>query len=216
MNLLGKAIVKDGRLVLNNPVTLLIDPGSLKDFTGSRSQVMNLYKRFFRLRNMVDSKIYHRDTYQRIIRRRFTRDDFQVRRKVVLGAEQPLTSTEYGNRILNTLAFVFNSTVEPDDETSSTSKKPALYFKDLERPQRFEKRIFQTIMRMDQQKPDSLKYDRHYSWFREVEEAYKNIPDQPSTKAYRSYFLNFDPSLIGFRDYELTVMLLNEQLGLCL
>lgn len=216
MNLLGKAVVKDGRLVLNKSVSLLIDPGSLKNFTGSRSQVMSLYKRFFRLRNMVSSKIYHRDTYQRILRRRFTRDDFQVRRKVVLGVEQPLTSTEYGHRILNTLAFVFNSTVEPGGETSNTPCNPPLYFKDLKRPQRLEKSIFQTIIRMDQQKPDSLKYDRHYDWFREVEEAYRNIPAQACTKVYRSHFSNIDPCHIGFRDYELTVMLLNEQLGLCL
>lgn len=69
---------------------------------------------------------------------------------------------------------------------------------------------------MDQQKPNTIKYDRKYEWIPQIYNKLSQLPDDPDAKEYKSIFKDIDANLIGFRDYELNLMRLNECYRLCL
>lgn len=60
---------------------------------------------------MIDSKPYNKETYQNIIRRKFTMEDFNLKRNILLEGSDKLSELQLFERMINTLAFVHNSTV---------------------------------------------------------------------------------------------------------
>ncbi|KAK6203249.1 uncharacterized protein RJT21DRAFT_2596 [Scheffersomyces amazonensis] len=195
---------------------------SLPDF---RSKLLASYKQLYRLRNLIDRGMdRNKYGYIQLIRRNFERISFQNRRNIVLshinGGSLPveLTEEEIIQRLINTIAFVFNSTVKKETEFT---EKDIQYFKDLKKvfPESMELQIVRTIIRMDKQKPDRIKYDFKYNWLSNYNdsmiEARKYYDKYPTARKLPDD-LNFDLSYIGFRNHELLVMGLNESMKLCL
>ncbi|CUM50992.1 uncharacterized protein AC631_03203 [Debaryomyces fabryi] len=213
MNKIKQTATVGNDLIVKYQVSSLIKLEELNKLSSKKSKFLSLYKRFYRLRNMVDSKPYNKEIYQKIIRRKFTMEDFNLKRSILLDDVDILSEISLFERIINTLAFVHNSTVYLPSERK---EKPILFFQDLELPQRMEKLIILTLLRMDQQKPHIIKYDRKYEWVPKINNQLNNLSNDPDSKEYKSAFKDVDANLIGFRDYELNLMRLNECYRLCL
>lgn len=193
----------------------------LKSLPLERSRYLALYKRFYRLRMFVGQKGWKLDHYCRILRRRFQREDFNKRRKVVLAAADPSSNTHIPaldsdgilSRVLNTLAFVHNSTVHLP---GAADEKHPLYFEDLKVPQRMEAQIIDTILEMDRSQDPHIKYDPHYTWITETTSALASIEPGILPKQFPKKFSSSPGMLIGLRAHEITLMGLNETMQLCL
>lgn len=185
-----------------------------------RIRMLALYKRFYRLRNFMGDKEWKTDHYCQILRRRFSREDFNTRRaKVLLSAGdteevEPLTVEQITDRIINTLAFVHNSTVHLPTELDH--QKPT-YFEDLKQPQRIETQVVATIIELDQHLPNRLKNDLTYQWITHTT-AYLNGLCVESTlpQKVRDTSHGMPGTNIGYRANEIVVMGLNETMQLCL
>lgn len=193
----------------------------LKSLPLERSRYLALYKRFYRLRMFVGQNKWKLDHYCRILRRRFQREDFNKKRTVVLAAAEPSSETQISildsdgilNRLLNTLAFVHNSTVHLP---SAADEKPPLYFEDLKVPQRMEAQIIDTILEMDRSLDSHIKFDHHYKWITEITSTLATIDPGISPKQFPKQFSTSPGMLIGMRSHEITIMGLNETMQLCL
>lgn len=202
------SITQNG-LVIKNLINKPIDLNSLKLLKNDASRLKCLYKKFFRLRNMVDSKEYNISRFQELLRRRFSTEDFNSRRQIVLGKPN-LTNEQLLQRMLNTLVFLHNSTVIlPENEVP----KLVNFYTDSKTPQRIEKLVILTLLQMEYQKPPDIKYS-NYTWYSNINHQYQTLPDVTSKKVYRTHLPN--PSYIAFRDFELDLMILNETYDLCL
>lgn len=193
----------------------------LKSLPLERSRYLALYKRFYRLRMFVGQNKWKLDHYCRILRRRFQREDFNERRSVVLSAADPSSETPIPtldndgilNRLVNTLAFVHNSTVHLP---SAADEKRPLYFEDLKVPQRMEAKIIGTILEMDRSQDPRIKHDPHYKWITEITSTLASIDPEILPKQFPKMFPSSPGMLIGMRAHEITVMGLNETMQLCL
>lgn len=200
----------DGNHVtFKKPLVSLTTLKELRTLPNDKRRYLKMYKLFFKLRNIIDAKEFNTSTYQSIIRRSFKYHDFNSRRGVFLNA-QPESKEAIFERMVNTLAFVFNSTVEIEHP-----KKEVLFFQDLDLPERTEKSIILTILTMDTQKPDSIKYDFHYEWVASLGKRVSLIDISAANKSDKG-FLRQNMTLIGFRQYETDLMRLNECYKLCL
>lgn len=218
MHLLKMSRVKEcirvgSDVVLKNKEVSMVSLEELNELSSIRCKLLSLYKRFYKLRNMVDSKSYNKETYHNLIRRKFLLEDFLERRSILLGDCKGLTENQLFGRMINTLAFVHNSTVYLPTEKQDD---PVLFFEDLKKPQRIEKLVILTMLKMDEQKPPQVKYDRKYEWLTKINNQFSQIPQDASVKEYRKAFKDTETHLIGFRDYELNLMRLNECYDLCL
>lgn len=180
-----------------------------------KRKLLCIYKEFYKLRNVIDNKKYYQNTYKTLLRRNFTNASFINRRDVVMPDLPPLSEDELIIRLVNTLAFVFNSTVK-----SSKEAKPILFFQDIKEnnTDTLEKAVVFTMLQMDSQKPKEIKYDFKYNWIKQLEEdilKYDNLVAKGSTKSSKiKHTIPLD--YIGFKQYEENIMRLNETLGLCL
>lgn len=117
-------------------------------------------------------------------------------------------------RLANTVAFVFNSTCNAQDD-----RGPVNFYADFirETQPRLELSVLSTILLMDQQAPNSLKYDYRYKWVDEVLDFYAEVSqsDLPRKDINRLHNTG-KASLLGFLHYEQCVMGLNESMQLCL
>lgn len=213
MNKTKQVVTIGNDLIVKYQVSSLADLEGLNELSSKKSKFLSLYKKFYKLRNMIDSKPYNKETYQNVIRRKFTMEDFNLKRSMLLEGSDKLSELQLFERMINTLAFVHNSTVYLP---SKGKEKPAFFFQDLKIPQRMEKLIILTLLKMDQQKPNTIKYDRKYEWIPQVNNRLSQLSEDPDAKEYKSIFRDIDANLIGFRDYELNLMRLNECYRLCL
>lgn len=208
-----KQVVTIGKdIIVKYQVSSLANLETLNELSSSKSKFLSLYKKFYKLRNMIDSKPYNKETYQNIIRRKFVMEDFNLKRNILLEGSEKLSELQLFERMINTLAFVHNSTVYLPSERN----EPAFFFQELKIPQRMEKLIILTLLKMDQQKPNAIKYDRNYEWIPQINNKLGQLSEDPDAKEYKSIFKNIDANLVGFRDYELNLMRLNECYRLCL
>lgn len=210
MNNIGKYSFKSGKLILKKPVINILSLETLDQLPNDKSRYLKLYKSFYKLRHLIDKEYKHDIRYQTLVKRYFKHQQFNKRRIMILGDVPELTQNELLSRMIKTLAFVFNSTVAMDDET-----KPIYFFEDLNEPERVEKSILQTILEMDYQKPNSIKYDFQYIWVKELNDALDKLPSDPTVKEYRS-IMKDKMDYIGFQQYEKKLMILNENYNLCL
>ena len=213
MNKTKQAFTIGNDLIVKYHVSSLADLEGLNELSSKKSKFLSLYKKFYKLRHMIDSKPYNKEIYHKIIRRKFTMEDFNLKRDILLEESDRLSELQLFERMINTLAFVRNSTVYLP---SKSKEKLAFFFEDLKIPQRIEKLIMLTLLKMDQQKPNTIKYDRKYEWIPQINNKLSQLSTNPDAKEYKSIFRGIDANLIGFRDYELNLMRLNECYRLCL
>lgn len=201
-------------LVMKVPISTFPTVSGLSELS-YRSQLLCLYKKFFRLRNMIDADTDNRQAYCDTLKRRFSFDNFNRRRNLLLGIDQPIEKEALIQRIVNTYAFLFNSTVEHEDVQA---KQAVVHQLDLPKvyEKRIEKSIVLTMLKMARQMPNEIKLDFNYSWLANVDFLLKNINFDANKKQQRKLIDKCDPSNIGYRDYETSIMRLNESCNLCL
>ncbi|KAG2733197.1 hypothetical protein G9P44_004187 [Scheffersomyces stipitis] len=217
----AKFTARRSGVILHHPIVSSDIRSQIDQIPVFRNKLLALYRRFYRLRNMIYTG--HSSApiaYHTILRRDFERIDFNVRRNAVLGKEienHHLSEAELLTRMINTVMFVFNSTVST--RNADEEEPEVLFFQDIKKTvsHTMESSIVSTILRMDSQKPDSIKYDFKYAWIEPFDQFMEGFDEyfekHPSSKRYGSkYPMNW----IGFRQYETTLMRLNESLGLCL
>lgn len=179
-----------------------------------RSAFLSTYKHFYRLRHLVSLKPYNPEHYCRLLRRRYLRSDFNLRRKKVLGISEDLSHEELIKRLHNTYVFVFNSTCHAIDEPD-----PVRTYEDYKSAMepRFESKILDTILKLDELAPSQIKFDLDYNWFDKAREVEEELSLGTLTKQ-RARELNRSREVvgIGYADYERSIMALNESLDLCL
>lgn len=197
-------ILNKNGLFLLKPVNTALDLEYLHTLPAQK-QYLKIYKKFYRLRNLVGHNRHHRNRYLELIRWRFTRDNFNVKRSILIGLPT-LSAADILDRVLNTLAFVNNSTVALPENLQESS---TVYIQGIGKPQRIETDIVTTILTMQYQKPNSIKYDIHYQWIKNLKHNNDNVNDKtPREKS------SFD--LQGFYNYEMNLMILNETYHMCL
>lgn len=207
-------------VVVSSKTYTIPKKAELDQLSLDRARMLAMYKNFYKLRLFMSLKVWKRDHYCCIIRRRFQREDFDQRRKVVLEAASPLElnvveelkSGELFQRILNTLAFVHNSTVHLSSEADT--RRP-MYFEDLKVPQRRESQIISIILEMDRSLPPQIKHDSTFKWITETTQNLR-FKEQDTPKKFSKRFSGQPGLYIGARTHEITIMGLNETLGLCL
>ncbi|KAK6458102.1 uncharacterized protein RJT20DRAFT_28959 [Scheffersomyces xylosifermentans] len=220
----SKFLLHKNVLILNKPLINLNIRHQLDDIPDFRKKLLALYKQFYKLRNTIHNG--HRlgpVSYHTILRRNFQHIPFNARRIAILLSSDIsgetidiLSESELIERMINTLMFVFNSTVR---STTDADIEPAVFFEDIKKTKAdtFENSIISTIIRMDGQKPDEIKYDFKYSWVKPFDESIakydQHFIDHPQSKKFKS---KYPMTYIGFRQYETTLMRLNENLKLCL
>lgn len=205
------SVITGQKVILTKPVNgSSVDLAHLKGFKPENKNLLLLYKRFYRLRNLIGN--YHEiQRYQELLRWKFSREDFNIRRQRVLKKPDTLTDENLWDRLLNTLTFVHNSTVILPE---AVEDKPVLFYGDFKTPERLEKLVIQTLLTMQHQKPHEIAYDYKYNWYDDIERRYNELPEVPTKKQFQEMLP--EPSYIGFRDYELNLMILNEMYNLCL
>lgn len=178
-----------------------------------RSMYLAAYRQLFRLRHLVGSD-RNLSTYQNVIRRKFQKVDFQMRRSQVLRIEESLTNEQMAHRLANTIAFVFNSTCNKTDDSP-----PVQYYEDVKKASepRTETSVILTILLMDHQAPHEIKYDFSYKWVGDTKAFYRNLHESKlNRKEMNRLFNTGRASHLGFLHYEESLMALNECLLLCL
>lgn len=210
MNNLNKVCRKGPNSIINYPLISLIKFSDLELQPTRRCKVLSLYKRFFKLRHLAGDKQYKREIYVNIISRRFRFETFEhmeLRRSIFLPGTRKLTEKEAFERIINTLAFVFNATVY---EPSNKDENVIGTFKESQRPKRVETQILDSIIGVDQSMPIEIKYDRYYRWLLQLDVISEFSLGTKTSKDFKRVFLSFDPNLLGYRNYEVNLLRLNE------
>ncbi|CAH6718589.1 putative increased recombination centers protein 19 [[Candida] jaroonii] len=190
---------------INKPVTYQY----LQQLPSDKSKYLCLYKRFYRLRNYISNDTREINRYVDTLRWKFTREDFNKRLAMI--DQSPLNNDDMFERFINTLSFVNNATVALPE---NIPEKPINFIQDVKKPQRMERSIIKTILDMQLSKPDDIKYDTSYKWFKETEELYENFPEEISKKNFKSTLSKI--GIIGFHNYELNLMMLNNSYNLML
>ncbi|QRG35781.1 hypothetical protein FDK38_000104 [Candidozyma auris] len=172
------------------------------------------YKHFFRLRHLISDRDYHQEQYLRLLKRRFLRGDFNLRRQKVLGIHDDLSHGALVKRIYNTYIFVFNATCNMKDEPETVKTYDDV--KRVNKP-RLETQILQTILKLEEQAPIHVRLDTEYRWLDEASKREQELVSGMIDKK-RAKELNKSREVvdIGYADYERMTMALNESLDLCL
>ncbi|EGW30529.1 uncharacterized protein SPAPADRAFT_57283 [Spathaspora passalidarum NRRL Y-27907] len=202
-------------LIINKPtIDLTKVRNQIVQIPTFKRKLLYLYKQFYKLCDFQ----YHEqhdniNKYQTLLRRNFSHISFNNRRNVILSTTEDLNEKELVERMLNTLAFVFNATVARDD--------PHIFDEihnhdDLKKTniENMEANILNTILRMDSTKPDVIKYDFQYNWWGRFRNDVKKVQDWE--KVTRKQLRSMNLEWMTFYQHETTVMRLNENLKLCL
>lgn len=200
-------------LTLKKPKSSLPNPKYLQSLP-SRAMYLAAYRRMFRLRHLVGSTDRDLHTFENLLRRRFTRIDFDIRRSQVLGLDQRLTKDEMALRLANSIAFIFNSTCNRSDTIP-----PVDFYEDVQAATvpRIETSVISTILLMDHQAPPGIKYDFAYKWVDETKAFYHDLQAESIGKKEINRLYNTGVAgHMGFLQYEESVMALNESYSLCL
>lgn len=161
---------------------------------------------------MVTTTSGYKDSYQSLLRRRFTKVDFNCRRAKVLNIPDLLSHDEIAVRLANTIAFIFNSTCNRTDTDTQVTSYDTL--KQATTP-RIETSIIDTILQMEQQTPASIKFDFTFRWIDSTSRFYAELEASKGMKREINRLYNKKiASNIGFYQYEQSVMGLNESLRL--
>lgn len=191
-------VIRDGRLVLKRScvptgVNLINQLQAVPDFS---KQLVILYKQFFRLRRLVGnaSAVYYELQYTNLLRRVFRNRDFNFKRKVFIPESSPILQQDMLHRCAKTLAFVFNSTIDPN----SGHQRSLLFYSNtnLRNDTTLERKVIETILQIDHKSPSRIKHNHRYTWKTNI---------SPS-----------DHIALGLDQYETILMRMNETMGMCL
>ncbi|CAX41183.1 conserved hypothetical protein [Candida dubliniensis CD36] len=212
-------------IILNKPVinisTTFDEISKLPSF---RSKLLAFYKRFYKLRKfecneqlyiIKDIPYYTPDIndqdYAAFVKRQFRSISYNTKREAILNLPA-LSEQELEQRMMNTLVFVFNHTVTAEtpysNNSSMTEDDVAKTGIDNE-----ETKIVSTILKLDNEMPNDIKYDFKFKWFKEFTNQLDSIdPKVGPTKKQLEYLTEH----YGYRMYYITLMRLNESTKLCL
>lgn len=206
------------QIASTGPLLTLLKPANQSFTLGANINQQALlkcyYKRLFRLRHLILDAPYEQETYKRLIRRRVQFVDFNKRRSAITKIYEPLSHQQLIERLENTYTFLFNATCNVADDP------PAIYlYEDMKETQapRLETSILSTILEMDRQYPEELLFDFNFDWFHRAEEVERELSSGTlGAKQGKSLAKSKKLDLIGFADYERTLMALNETFKFCL
>lgn len=201
-----KAVVTKQSVIVSRSYTVTYE--SIAHLT-HRRQLLVLYARFYRLR-LYRSHPHDYRNYVSYLHRKFRHEHFEIKRQRLLGSLiPPLDPSELVQRLVNTLAFVQNASVqrEPDQEFTMESQ------------------ILHTVLRMEHEMPSEVKYDHSLNWLADLETLVLQVAPRlaaglgkPSSAMIKSKLGKSDSLMaqLGYRDYIQNVMKLNESHKLCL
>ncbi|KAI5963124.1 uncharacterized protein KGF55_002916 [Candida pseudojiufengensis] len=229
-------------LLFHKPtINLQTTQQQIKSLPNFKSKLLAYYKRFYKLRNFecspslfkVDNSPYHTptitsDEYVTLLKRQFQRGDFNLKRKKFLGLP-PITEDELINeRLLNTLCFIFNhTTAAPNpklDKLIVTEQDEIESSVDT-----LESKVVSTILRMDYDCPNFIKYDFKFDWVKQIDawldnnrnEEKEPLADmekenQKSKKGKKSGKQGpIGLDYLKYKQYYTTLMRMNESLKTC-
>ncbi|QBM90508.1 hypothetical protein METSCH_F00890 [Metschnikowia aff. pulcherrima] len=178
-----------------------------------RQRLISVYKRMYKLRFMVGDSQSQQNDFCNLLRRKFSRQDFDTRRNKLLGLSEKLPEDVFTERLANTYAFVFNATCEPDGAIPSIR-----FYEDLKAAMevRSETNVLRTILMMEREYPPLIKYDHTYEWVDSVKQFYTLAMGDILNKEYNKLASTKTAHFIGYYQYEKTLAQLNESLTLCL
>lgn len=208
-------------ITLNKAVSSIPTLEDLHQLKSSKSILRCMYKKFYRLRDIIHEDTDIRLQYCNILRRKFNFENFNHRRNILLNIDsnhpiQSIDPNEFHQRLINTYAFVFNSTVQIDGPI--IHKDQVIRQEDLEKSERkrIESSIILTILKLNHQMPNEIKLDFTFKWIDKINKVVQIINGPLSKKEHRKLADLIDPNYIGYRDLEISTMRLNESLKLCL
>lgn len=206
--------------VINLPTTFK----QIEELPTFKNKLLAYYERFYKLRRFeCNPTLYttkdipyntpdlNYQDYVALLKRNFKNISYNTKREVILNLP-PLTEEELEERLKNTLVFVFNHTVAKDNPQSDD---PIYTIEDLEKTSidNEETKIISTILRLDNEFPSEIKYDYKLKWFIELNKQLDSVDwEKGPTKKQIKYPLEY----MGYKQYLITLMRLNESLKLCL
>ncbi|OBA19616.1 hypothetical protein METBIDRAFT_13363 [Metschnikowia bicuspidata var. bicuspidata NRRL YB-4993] len=200
------------RLMVTKPVASPVTAEYLMGLS-PRQRLTCVYKRMYKLRFMAGDSQSQQEEFKNLLRRKFQKQDFNIRRNKLLGLDEQLLEQSMARRLANTYAFLFNATCEPDRTIPEVN-----FYHDLEDAlkSRHETSVIHTMLRMEYETPSILKYDYAYRWVEGVKDFYKLADQELLSKDYNKLAGSKIAHFIGFLQYERSVAYLNESLTLCL
>jgi len=212
---MNKYILRNGQLVFSKPV-INID-GIAKDMAlhqDFQKQLLILYKGFYKLRHVVNQGKWT-DTYTVRLKREFKHMDINTKRSKF--GMVPLDRADIITRAMNTLVFVFNSTVQTNDELINATTYDQIALVDRANT---EHKILKSVLVMEHNTPQSIKYDFNYHWVDSINDQLGRIDaaneSNSTKKRAKGLKLSVPMNVIGFKQYNQTIMNLNESYKLCL
>jgi hypothetical protein len=149
------------------------------------------------------------------VKREFKHIDINTKRSKFDMA--PLDRAEIISRAMNTLVFVFNSTVQINDQLVNATTYDQI---PLVNRANKEHKILNSVLVMDYNTPASIKYDFKYHWVDSIDDQLERIDKYNESmsvgKKPKKPRLIVPMNVIGFKQYNQTVMNLNESYKLCL
>ncbi|RKP31941.1 hypothetical protein METBISCDRAFT_26084 [Metschnikowia bicuspidata] len=199
-------------LTVQTPLTSHLTPKYLQSLPQS-VQWKCLYKRLYKLRHFIPQN--SRLAYCLLLRTRFSHHDVELRRRLFLELETPITSSEWVRRLANTYAFVFNATCNPTDTPPHVNFYEE--WRNATKP-RIETSILLSVLRMhSEMRNESL--HRDYGWVNETRVFYdsviKAVEEAKQKEINRLHNLKKLHFLVFFQ-HEKTLASLNESMHLCL
>ncbi|KAI3402472.2 hypothetical protein KGF56_004713 [Candida oxycetoniae] len=207
-----------GLIFNKRQVDIVSSIASITQLKSFKSKLLAYYKRFYKLRDFECSQRLYRsqehpydkveiskDDYVNLLKRQFRNVSYNVKRRKFLELP-PLSEKEQEQRLANTLAFVFNHTVEK----SNSDNNPDEVVVNIEDEERIsldtiESKIISTILRMDKDCPLEIKHDYKFVW---LDKLNKRIQCNQLDKNDIIYF--------NQKSYLTTLMRFNESIKLSL
>lgn len=201
------------RLILKSPLTSHVTAAHLLTLP-PKTRLKSVYKRLYKLRFLIGESVPQQIDYCNLLRRRFARQDFNLRRNILLGTDDVLSEFEMTQRLANTYAFVFNATCDTKTHAAEIN-----FYEELQqaRKPRPEAALIETMLVMEKEMPREIKYDAKYLWVASVRLFYERAETPEILKREVNLLVNLkQTNWIGYLHYERTLAYVNESLQLCL
>lgn len=216
---MNNIVLRNGNLIFQKRIIPSFDKIEVeiqKTLTFQR-QLLILYKNFYKLRTLIDQgNNYNQIHYINILKRRFRYIDYNVKREKILNLPK-LSESELIKRIFNSLIFTFNSTVSKLDEFPEI-----VTFTDIEKydNRTLEGKVIHTFLTIELRTPNEIKYDFKFNWYNDFTEEIKiveefNKQNAKKKKKEKVKKSKYPLSYVGYKQYELSVMNLNESYEMC-
>ncbi|KAG7664268.1 uncharacterized protein J8A68_002183 [[Candida] subhashii] len=163
-----------------------------RELPNFKSKLRAYYKRFYKLRKFQYGRVslygttfnppgheYIGDEYHTLLRRKFSNENYNLRREVFLGMKEGLREDELEERLMNTLAFVFNATVDAGKDKSG-GDDVVVFEKGLvsETNETMECKIINSMIKIDLTLPNEIKYDYKYQWVEQLQQQLKIMEEK--------------------------------------